>query len=341
MSGADFWSRAKKFFREDFNEIIGAYFDGEKIFVTRPAEKFETVEVDAEGLEIEQLAEKISLICKKRGWQTSAVGFCLRESDAVTYQTEVGNLPEKEIPEMVKTWASAQAGKDAVFSFTKAGSELWMETLPRTNFEEICAAFGKFGLKLRGLSVMPVDLLTKIAPLDRTKFISEVVRNKKAPNLLATGDVWNWKKISQATAIIFLAMITFFTLKTFSDYSETSEEFDVAKLAINELREDVELKKAVDADIAELHRLNKICAAQAESPKLNVLLNLGRIADKSVRLTKISVDKNSLELEGLAKTPDAVKSYLNRVKNFVAQSARLESSVERDDELVFVIRATL
>ena len=341
LSGADFLLQVKKFFREDVSEVVGAYFDGEKIFVVRLTEKFETIELDATGSDIEHLAEKISLACKERDWKTSAVGLCLREGDAVTYQTAIGNLPEKEIPAMVKSWALAQAGKDAAFSFAKVGSELWMETLPRKTLQEICAAFDKFGLKLRGLSVMPVDLLTKVAPFDRTEFISEVVRNKKAPNFLAAGSLWNWKKISQAVAAIFLIALTVATLKIFWNYGAASDELDAAKLAVDELNADVALKKTIDADIAELHRLNKIAAAQVNTPtKFNLLLNLGRIADKTVRLTKIHADGNSLELEGVTNTPDAVKSYLARVKNSVAPTARLESSAERDDKIVFTIRAT-
>ena len=336
-----FLAAAKKFFREEAGEIIGAYFDGEKLFVVRLTEKFETVELDAYGEELEQLAEKISLTCKERAWKTSAVGFCLREEDVVTFQTEVGNLPEKEIPAMVKSWAAAQAGNDAAFSFAKVGEELWMETLPRTRLEEICAAFGKFGLNLRGLSAMPADSLTKVAPFDRTEFISEVVRNKKAPNLLeARASVWSWQRISQAAATVFLIALTVATVETLLDYTEASEALEAAELAVDDLREDVALKKAVDADIDELHRLNALAAAQADtSPTFNLLINLGKTADKTIRLTTVRVDKDSLELEGLGDTPDAVKDYLARVKDFAAQKARLESSSERDDgDIAFVIR---
>ena len=342
MSLENFLAAAKKFFREEAGETVGAYFDGEKIFIARLTEKFETTEVDAYGATVEQLAEKISIVCRQKGWRTSAVGFCLQDSDAVTYQTEVGNLPEKEIPAMVKTWAQVQAGKDAAFSFAKVGAELWMETLPQARPEEIRAAFKKFGLNLRGLSVMPAALLTKVTPFDRTEFITEVVRNKTAPNFLTAGSGWRWQKISQAAAAIFLIALTVATLKIFWEYGAASDELNAAKFAVDELREDVALKKALDDDIDELHRLNKIAAQVDNPPTFNILLNLGRIADKSIRLTKIRADKNSLELEGLAKTPDAVKNYLARVKNSVAQGARLDSSAERDDGYIaFVIRAAL
>lgn len=341
MLGEGLLARMKKFFREDTGEVVSAYFDGEKIFVVRLTKKFETVELDAYDADIEQVAEKISLVCKKHAWKTSAVGFCLREDDAVTLKTEVDNIPEKEIPAMVKSWATAQAGADAMFSFVKVGEEIWMETLPQAKGKEICAAFKKFNLNLRALSVMPADKLSKIHPFDRTEFISEVVRERKAPNLLsASSSVWSWKKISQAAAGIFLIGLLIGSTKLFIDYSAASNKLDAAKIAVDEISEDVALKQKLDADIAELRRLNTL-AAQVNAPQnFNMLINLGKIADKNIRLTKIRVDGNSLELEGIATKPDAVKNYLARVKEFVIKSTRLESSFENDDgEIIFTMRA--
>ena len=335
--------RIGKFFREDMSEIIGAYFDGEKIFIVRLTEKFETIEVEADGSDIEQLAEKISLVCRQKGWKTSAVGFCLGEGDAVTYQTEADNVPEKEIPALVKSWALAQVGADAAFSFAKVGAELWMETLPRARIKEFEAAFEKVGLNLRALSIMPVNLLEKVHPYDRTEFITEIVRDKKSPNLLSgRSGTWNWKKISSAAAAIFFIGLFIGSAKLFLDYNAASTKLDAAKLSIDELQEDLALKEILDADLAELHRLNNLAAQVKDGQKFNLLINLGRIAEGDVRLTKLSVEEDFLQLEGMTNKPDAVKSYLRRVKSSVIQSARLESSVENDDgEILFVIRATL
>ena len=332
------------FFREDLSEIVGAYFDGEKIFVAHLSEKVETFEIDADSSEIERLAEKISLVCNRNGWRTSAVGFCLREGDAVTFQTEVENIPERDYPALVKSWAVAQGNKDAISAFTKVGTELWMETLPQTTIDEFCAAWKKFGMNLRGLSMMPVDLLTKITPIDRAKFIAEVVRDKKAPNLLAArNSILNWKKISAAIAAIFFIALLVTTIKIFLDDNEAHAQLDAAKISVNERRDDLALKESLDADIAELNRLNQIGASQNITPtKFNLLINLGKVAGGGVSLTKIRADENFLELEGIAVTSDAVKSYLSRVKNSVVQSARLESSKARDDgDIIFTIRATL
>ena len=332
----------KKFFREDANEIISAYFDGEKIFISRLTKKFETIEIEADGAEVAELAEKISKICAEKGWKTNLVGFCLRNEDAVTFLTEVNNLPEKEIPAMVKSWAVAQAGAEAKFSFKKIGGELWMETIPKSRLEEILAAFEKFGLNLRGLSVMPSNLLEKIYPYERTEFITEVIRNKSSPNLLSSGSVWNWKKIYYAAAGILLIVLIICNVKLFFEYKTTSDELEAEKIIINGLSKEISLKKSSDEVTSELKRLNSL-AAQIESPEtLNLLIKIGKITDKTVRLTKIRAENNFLELEGKAKTTDALKRYLERVKSSVINSARLESSTEDDDgKISFVIRAAL
>lgn len=338
----EIFARAINFFREDVREAVGAYFDGNKIFVAHLAENVDTAEVDADSAELEHLAEKISLTCRQRGWSTSAVGFCLREGDAVTYQTAVDNLPAEKIPAFVKSWAQAQAGAEAAFAFTEVGAELWMETVPRRTLDDFSAAWRKFGMNLRGLSVMPADMLTKLTPLNRAEFVAQIVRNKKSPNLLARGSVWNASKISAAIATCMLSGLLICSAKVLLDHGTATDELDAEKISLDEMRDDLALKESLDADVAELNRLNKICAAQDVSPtRFNLLLNLGKVAGGGVRLTKIRADENFLELDGVSVTPDAVKSYLSRVKSSVAQSARLDSSTTRDGELTFTIRAAL
>ena len=94
-------------------------------------------------------------------------------------------------------------------------------------------------------------------------------------------------------------------------------------------------------DSAHKFKLNFLNAAQIDvKQNFNLLINLGKIAGGDVSLTKIRVEENFLELEGVAQNSDAVKNYLSRVKNSVINSARLESSAEHEDgEIVFVIRA--
>ena len=332
----------KKIFRNDIGAIVSAYFDGEKIYIARLTKKFETVEIEADGSEITQLAAKISQICKQKGWETSNIGFCLREGDAVTFQSDTTGISEKEIPAFVKSWAIAQAGAESKFSFTKVGEELWMESLPKAVAQEYFSAFKKFGLNLRGLSAMPTDILTKLHPYDRTEFITEVIRNKTAPNFLTQDSVWNWKRIFLAIAAIFFIVLMIFWAKLLLDYNAASDKLDAAKISVENLSEDIILKKNLDENVAELHRLNKFAAQVDDNKKFNLLLNLGKIAGREIRLTKIRIDKDFLELEGVTADSAALKSYLGLVRNFVANSARLESSKENDDgDIAFVIRASL
>ena len=94
------------FFKENYSEVIGAYFDGEKIYLSRRLnDKVETDEVNLtleDGLsETEQVAEKISVTCAKHGWKTSKLGFCLREGQAITLQSPFQKkltMPLKVLP---------------------------------------------------------------------------------------------------------------------------------------------------------------------------------------------------------------------------------------------------
>lgn len=341
MSVGELLSQAKNFFREDINEIVGTYFDGDKIFLTRLTESFETTEIFADGYAPEQLAEKISETCRQHGWQTSAVGFCLRDADVVTFQTAVNHLPPKDIPDYVKTWAAAQNGNDAAFAFTRADDgELWMESVPRATVEKFCAAFRKFGVELRALSVMPADILEKKNPLDMTEFIIDAVKNENAPNFLTRRKAWNMKKISAAVATIFFVTVIVHSVTVFFDRCASTNELAEAKISVDNLRDDLALKKISDGDVDAINRLNNLAAQVNATKNFNLLLGLGKITVGDVHLTNIHVEENFLELEGVAETPDAVRNYLGRVKSFVS-NVRLENSSEGDDgEINFMLRAT-
>ena len=142
-----------------------------------------------------------------------------------------------------------------------------------------------------------------------------------------------------AAATFFIALLIG-SAKLFLDYDAASIELNAAKASLDVT--DLALKETLDADITELHRLNDIAAQIETNQNFNHLINLGRTAGGGVRLTKIRVEEKFMELEGLTDKPEAVKNYLARVRASVIQSARLESSAERDDgDIVFVIRATL
>lgn len=181
-----YFEQVKNFFREDFREVLGIYHDDEKIFLARLTKKFETAEVNFEVdlndkiSPIEQLAEKVSVICAQRGWKTSKVGLCLREGDAITFRTNFENVPPAEIDSAVKTWATSQAGKNAPYAFTEIDGEIWAETLTKTVSEEYISAWKKNSLNLCALTVMP-DFSEEESSegLDKAVFVAKIVAKKK------------------------------------------------------------------------------------------------------------------------------------------------------------------
>lgn len=345
-----YFERIKNFFREDFSEVLGIYYDGEKIFLARLTKKFETAEVNFETdlddklSPIAQLAEKIAVICSQRGWRTSKVGLCLREGDAITFRSNFENVPPDEIDSAIKTWATSQAGKNAPYTFAEVEGEIWAETLTKTLVEEYISAWEKNSIHLCALTVVPdFSEEESLDNLDRAVFIAKVVAEKKAPNLLAERIAdWNVKKFSLTAAAIFILIFCVISAKIFYDYHQAENELEAAKKILSEESETLVLKKSLDADIAEMKKINSLLVEQQESfSKLNVLIRLGKISGGSAQLKKINATENFTQIEGLAENPDALEKYLSRLKNSFAQSVKLENTSTTDGgEINFVIRLT-
>ena len=343
-----YFERIKNVFREDFGEVLGIYHDDEKIFLARRTKKFETAEVNFEIdlsdkiSPIEQLAEKVSVICAQRGWKTSKVGLCLREGDAITLRTNFENIPQNEIDSAVKTWATSQAGKNAPYTFTEIDGEIWAETLTKTVVEEYVSAWKKNSISLCALTVMPDFSEDESSDnLDRAVFVAKVVVEKKSPNLLAEKIAdWNVKKISLTAAAIFILILCGMCGKIFYDYRVAENELDAAKKILAEESETLVLKKSLDADVDEMKKINSLLAAQQENfSKLNVLIKLGKISGNAVRLKKINATENFVQLEGLAENSVAIEKYLSRLKNSLAANVKLENTSATDGgEINFTVR---
>lgn len=335
------------FFREDFSEIIGAYFDEDKIYLARLTKEVETAEIpfdiNAESsLSVtEQLAEKIAGACVQRGWRKKKVGLCLRDGEAATFQTEFGSVPPNEIESAVKIWAVAHVGKEPRYTSIKFDEEIWMEALPNATVEEYAAAWRKFSMTLCALTEFP-EFLEKSAPLDRATFAAEIVRDRKAPNILA-GKIgsWNVSKISMTAAIIFVLVMAGVSAKLANDYNSAVAQAVAARNNLEAQHELILLKESLDADVVEMKRLNALAAAQDTGlEKFNALLKIGRVAGEKIILQKIRTSGDSLELEGSAENPDAVKNYLSQLKSAL-KNIRLEKSVAAGDKISFAIRANL
>ena len=344
----NYFERIKNFFREDFSEITGIYYDDEKIFLARRTKKFETAEVNFEVdlndkiSPIEQLAEKIFMVLNQRGWQNSKVGLCLRKGDAIDFLTYFDNVPPEEIDAAVKTWAISQAGKNAPYTFTEIEDEIWAETLTKTVVEEYISAWKKNSINLCALTVMP-DFSEEESTegLDRAVFVAKVVAEKKSPNLLA-GKIadWNVKKISLTAATIFILLFCGIGGKFFYDYRAAKNELETAKKILSEESETLVLKKSLDADVAEMKEINSLLVGQKENfSKLNVLIRLGKISGGAVRLKKINATESFVQLEGVAENSGALEKYLSRLKNSVSANVKLENTSSTDGgEINFAVR---
>ncbi|MBR6014019.1 MAG: PilN domain-containing protein [Selenomonadaceae bacterium] len=336
-----YFERIKNFFREDFSDVVGIYHDGEKIFFARSTHKIEPDEVNFEISfaddipPIEQLAEKISLTLNQRGWTNSKVGLCLNDDDVIIFRTNFENIPQSEIYSAVKTWATAQTGKNSSCDFVEIDGEIWAETLSENIVKEYISAFEKNSVNLCALTAMPnfSEPETLIKNHERAVFVAEVLSQKKSPNLISKkiGD-WNFKKIFLTTAGIFLFSALIVSAKLFYDYRTAENEFNAVQKILSEQSENLVLKKDLDANISEMKKINSLLESQAEKfSKLNVLIHIGKTSNKNILLKKINATENFVQIEGTAENSDAVEKYLRRLKNSSAGNVKLENTSTADD----------
>lgn len=353
----NFIERVINFFREDVGEIVGVYFDGEKIFFAHLTDDIKTEKInfqiaDEENFSpVEQLAEKISVTCAKNGWKTSRLGICLRNDEVISEHRYFENIPENELNDAIKSWSKAAGGGTrAVFTSVRDGEEIWLETLPEDKVEEYISACEKNSLTLCGLTAMPdfltiPDFLAKDSGgADKAKFITEVVSEKKSPNLLAEKiGTWDWKKFSKVAAIFFFIALGIFSAKLFHDLRTATENFESAQKIFNEHGEEIILKETLEKNISAMKKINSLSETQAErNLKLDALINLGRVADGKIFLRKINTNENLMTIEGITDNPGEIKNYLGRLKSKVTPNAKLESSTTGDDgKTAFTILLTL
>ena len=128
--------------------------------------------------------------------------------------------------------------------------------------------------------------------------------------------------------------------KLFYDWHTAENQFETAQKILTEKSESAVLKKTLDAEVAEMKKINSLLAAQSEnSSKLNALIRLGKISGGSIQLKKINASEDFTQIEGTAENPDALEKYLARLKNSVASTVKLANTAATDDgKLNFTIR---
>lgn len=335
------------FFREDLSEILGVYHDGEKIFFARLTDKIEFDEINFEIADndtpaVEQLAEKIKFFCNKNLWQASKISLILREGTATTFQTDFKNIPAAEIENAVKIWAAAHVEKEAQYTFIKSADEIWMEALPASIVEEYISAFEKNSMQLCNITEFPTILSDNDrppTPYNRAAFAVDIFKNKKPPNVINKKfSTWNIKKISLAAAAIFFIALIGFSARICHDYYNAFKRAETAQERLNNFSDEIYLKQDLNAVTAQIKQFDAAISTQdINSKNLNALLKIGKISDGKIFLDKIKATDETVELEGVAESPDAVKLYLNRLKKFVSPKIKLKNSDEIDGQIIFSI----
>ena len=327
----------KNIFREDFSQVIGIYFDGEKIFLAREEEIISAhFEVEEENF-AEQLAEKVLVMCNQSGWESSKVALCLREGESMAVTADFENLPIDKRASAVKSWATAQVGENALYTFAEVDGEFWAETISQSAAEKFLSAFGKNSMTLCAMTSL-ASRLSKSA--DKAKFISKVAAEKIFPNLLRQ-KTWNVPKIILTTLVIIFAILSVTFGAIFYRHLEVDGELENLQKTLAAQEEVAFQKKSFESATAESKRLNKLLAAQYDNRKFNAMIQLGRIADEKVSLSKVNFTKDTVEVEGLAENSTEVKKYLGRFKNAISKEAKLEKITTEDDKVSFKIRLDL
>ena len=338
------------FFREDLSEILGVYYDGEKIFFARLSDKIEMTEINFEIANDNapatlQLSEKIKLICNQNLWHNPKISLILREGTAATFQSDFKNIPAAEIKNAVKIWATAHVGKEARYTYIKSGEEIWMEALPASIVEEYVEAFAENSLQLCNLTEFPMilsDTDRPPTPYNLAIFAADILKNKKPPNILPQKiSTWNIKKISLTAAAVFLIVIAGISAKLGHDYFTAQNRLETAQNRFTANDDTFILKDTLDASTGKIKRFDGVISAQNVNPQnFNALLKIGKLSGGKIILDKIKANGETVELEGVAESPDAVKLYLNRLKNFVSPKVKLKNSTEEDGQFVFSIGIT-
>jgi len=329
----------EKFFRADFSEVVGVYFDGETIFLSRNEESLSAYfEIEEENF-AEQLAEKVLLMCNKQGWDTPKIALCLREVDSTVIQADFENIPAERRESAVKSWATAQVGENALYTFAEIGGDYWAETIPTFQAERFVAAFEKNSMTLCAMT----QLAGKFSDsADKASYISKFATEKNFPNLLKTRlSDWNFSKIFAAVVgIFFISAATIFGQMFYKNFT-LHDELETLQKKIALQNDSAILNENFKSNTAESNRLNELLATQFDKTKLNILINLGKISDEKIHLTQINFAEDFAEIEGFAKDSADVKKYLGNFKNKITKNAKLEKISTEDDKVIFKIRLTV
>ena len=334
------FEQAKNFFLADSEEVVGIYYDGEKIFLARLTDKLETLEQNfeidsAENISaIEQLAEKISVLCSQRGWKTSKTALCLQEGDTIIFQPDFNNIPAEKIDSAVKIWATAQVGENALYTSATIDGEFFTEAMAQKVAAEYFSAWEKNSMTLYAMTALAGNAD------DKATFIAKIAAEKKYPNLLKyQSDKWNWKKILAAVVVIFLLPVMIIFGKSYYELYGLQKNLETLQEKLSAQNEFIDAEKNFTTGIEKLRTTNELLASQSENfSKLNFLIRLGKISDGKISLRRVIMSGNVAELEGVTNEAEEIKNYLRRLKSSVTKNVNLENISSEGEQVIFTVR---
>ena len=133
-------------------------------------------------------------------------------------------------------------------------------------------------------------------------------------------------------------MLAGFSANLASDYFPAVKRAETAQKRFNSLEEDFILKNNLDAVTAKIKHIDKLISTQnITAQNFNSLIKIGKIPNEKIIIDKIKTTGETLELEGVSESPESLKLYLNRLKNFVSPKVKLKNSTEIDGQIIFSV----
>ena len=297
---------------------------------------FDAIELGDElPIRAEKIAEKVSVLCSTRDWQTSATAMCLNQNDVIVDFDDFSNIPPNEIPNAVR-YQIAAAGNFDIDNFYCAYVELdgrvWSEGIAKSDVEAWRAAWRKNELepvvitalpdefdRLEGIAVSDIELTNG---LTNAIGVARIAAMQLQPNFLSneikqlTG--WDFRKLAAAVAACTLiGLSTMFGIDR-RNYNLAVDELIVEKNQLDDLDRDQRLKNFIERDLEELDARNQLLAALSKEvfPWRSVLIHFGAFHVDGVWINELkgAADK-SIELHGEAIGYEAMSQFITTLES--------------------------
>ena len=325
---------------------------------------FEMIEIGEElQIRAEELAEKISMLCRTRGRSTSVMALCLNQGDVVIDVDDLSNVPAAELTNAVRYHVAA-AGNFAVDNVlsdcVELGERVWMEGISASDARIWSDAWKKNSMQLAVLTAIP-DNFNAIDDIEINNIeITSGLRNaigaariaafQSSPNLLSDElkrlSGWDFRKFAAAVAALTLLGLSSFFAVDHWQYNQTAEALAIENEQLAYLEQDQRLKNAIERELGAIDRRRQLIAELSKEvfPWRSVLIHFGTFHVDGVWLNQItSTDDKSIELRGEAVDYEAMSEFIETLEeddDFFKHEPEIRSaqSARGGETIEFVVR---